>query len=183
MNELDKQVLGESSDADMKMMEDDLMSQAMEADSVEEEAYNKVEGDFSVVALNKLVDSLNRVNLIFKAPEYPKFESATGILPPEFVKNLEMVNKAAKDSGLTDFAFDIWSAKGDKDLKMVAGKLDAAAGDKSFKAFLNKPMGMGEIQREMGMPTQQAMGEGRQMISGPPAGGEDELFMARMKTK
>lgn len=159
------------------------MEQAMIADQREDAMYGSIEGDFSTTALNKVVDSLNRVNKLFRAPMYPKFDKFEGKLPPEFIKNIEMVNQALSDAGIQDKMFDLMSLKDDSDLKMLAGKLDAAAGDRAFKSFLNKPLGMGEIQREMETPTtQMSGGDTNVQQSGPVAEDSDELFMARMRT-
>jgi len=74
--------------------------------------------------------------------------------------------------------------KDDRDLKELAGKLDAAAGDKSFKSFLNKPMGMGKFQEESGVPVRQDVNMDGIASKAMPAVQEDdeELFMARMRT-
>ena len=97
------------------------MEQAMIADQREDAMYGSIEGDFSTTALNKVVDSLNRVNKLFRAPMYPKFDKFEGKLPPEFIKNIEMVNQALSDAGIQDKMFDLMSLKDDSDLKMLAG--------------------------------------------------------------
>ena len=158
------------------------MEQAMIADTREDEMFS-IEGDFSTNALNKVVDALNRVNKLFRAPMYPKFDKFEGKLPPEFIKNIEMVNQALNDAGIEDKMFDLQTLESDGDLKLLAGKLDAAAGDRAFKSFLNKPLGMGEIQGEMEVPTTQMSGGSTNVqSSGPVAEDSDELFMARMRT-
>ena len=57
---------------DPKEMEIKLIEGAKELDKEEGEAA-VIEGDFSKPALNKVVDALNRVNQIFRAPPYPSF--------------------------------------------------------------------------------------------------------------
>ena len=161
------------------------MEQAQIADSKEEDMYTMEPGEYSTDELNKLVDSLNRVNKLFKAPMYPSFDKfpEDGTLPPEFIRNLDMVNQALNDAGIEDKMFDLSMMVDDKEVKMVAGKLDAAAGDRAFKAYLNKPLGMGELQAEMGVPTTQPEGGDVMRESSGPAtspGGMDELFMARL---
>lgn len=150
----------------------------------ERDAQMSIAGDFSKNALNRLVDSLNQANRVFRAPTYPRFESGVEALPPEFIRNLQMVSAAAQDAGLTDYVFDLSEVESDKDLKAIAGKIDAAAMDKSFKAYLNKPQGMGDMQDEFGIPEMQMTGADVGVIAKEPMveeEDEEELFMARMK--
>ena len=169
---------------DEGMLKESLMMKAKEMDAKEDEALSGVSGDFSKNGLNRLVDALNQANRIFKAPTYPRFDSAPEVLPPEFLRNLEMVNAAATDAGLDEYTFDLSGIEDDGDLKMIAGKIDAAAMDKSFKAFLNKPQGMGDMQAEMDVPVQEMAGDALTVATVKPSMKEDdeeELFMARMK--
>ena len=142
-NDMDKAAL-----QDEKMMIDKAMGLAKQMDEMEEG--REIRGEFSKNGLNRLVDALNQANRVFKAPTYPRFEAAVEVLPPEFIRNLEMVAAAARDADLEEYMFDLEGIEDDKDLKMLAGKIDSAAMDKSFKAFLNKPQGMGDIQDEAG---------------------------------
>lgn len=162
---------------------DRLMDLATEADEAEMMALPKIEGEFSLNRINGVVQALNRVNRMFQAPVYPEFESAPQVFPPEFVKNLLMVDAAVDASGMDEYKFDLSEVNEDADLKMIQGKLDAMASDKSFKAFLNKPLGMGEFQKEQGVPQKpEDMGRGAVVPGQPAEGGEAELdlFMARM---
>ena len=166
---------------DVGMMEDKLKQEAMELDALEAEQM-QVTGEYSERMLNRTVDSLNRVLKIFRAPEYPKFESGSEMLPPEFVKQLTMVNMAAKDAMIEDKMFDL-KPSSDADLRAIAGKLDALAGDRAFKAFLNKPQGMGEVQDEMSVPTtEMSGGETNVQTTNPVRDNVDvnTLFMSRM---
>jgi len=180
MNMMDQEML-----KDDAALEGKLMEKAREMDTIQEVAdTDAVMGDFSKVALNRLVDAVNRVNILFQAPKYPEFDANMDRLPPEFIRNLEMVNAAARDAGLDDYTFNIFEASDDKDLKMVAGKIDSAAMDKSFKAFLNKPQGMGDLQAEAGVPEMQMTGADVGVMAQAPMEeeeDEEELFMARMK--
>jgi len=176
MNQMDQDAL-----QDIGMMEDKMKQEAMELDAMEDESM-QVQGEYSERMLNRTVDSLNRVLKIFRAPEYPKFESGSEILPPEFVKQLTMVNAAATDAMIDDKQFDP-KPTNDADLRDIAGKLDALAGDRAFKAFLNKPQGMGEMQDEMGVPTTQMSGSDTNVQQSiPPRDDVDvnTLFMSRM---
>ena len=75
MNQMDQDAL-----QDIGMMEDKMKQEAMELDAMEDESM-QVQGEYSERMLNRTVDSLNRVLKIFRAPEYPKFESGSEILP------------------------------------------------------------------------------------------------------
>ena len=167
----------------MEPTPDRLMDLADEADEAEMQAMPVIEGDFSLARINGVVNALNRVNKMFQAPEYPQFESAPKVLPPEFVKNLLMVDAAVDASGMDEYSLQLDELADDEAMKMVQGKLDAMASDKSFKAFLNKPLGMGEFQKEAGVPEQpKDLGRGAASPQPPAEGGDAEvdLFMARM---
>lgn len=183
---MEEKMMGNSMDMealqDTDMLAKKAMGLAKQMDEADEARV--VEGEFSKTGLNRLVDALNQANRVFKAPTYPRFEAAVDRLPPEFIRNLEMVNAAARDAGLDDYTFNIFEASDDKDLKMVAGKIDSAAMDKSFKAFLNKPQGMGDLQAEAGVPEMQMTGADVGVMAQAPMEeeeDEEELFMARMK--
>lgn len=174
-------------EAEMEVLEtpgdDRLMKLAEEADMAEEEAMPLLDGDFTLNKVNGVVDGLNRVNRLFQAPPYPSFETVPDRFPPEFIKNLQMVDAAVISSGMEEYKFDLEDIKDDQDLVQLRGKLDAMASDKSFKAFLTKPIGTGEIQQEAGMgnkPTD--LGRGPVSPSPSAEGGDAEvdLFMARM---
>lgn len=169
---------------DPKEMEIKLIEGAKELDKEEGEAA-VIEGDFSKPALNKVVDALNRVNQIFRAPPYPSFETAPERLPPELIRNLDMVNAAARDAGRDELVFSFDDLKSDRDLKMLAGKLDAAAGDKVLAAYLAKPQGMGDLQNQFGIPTTEMSGGDTNVMTTKkpvmPQEDEEELFMARMR--
>lgn len=177
---------GNSMDKDALQDENMLIEKARGLAQQMDEAENArtIEGDFSKNGLNRLVDALNQANRVFKAPTYPRFESDADRLPPEFIRNLEMVSAAARDAGLDEYVFDLESIGDDKDLKMIAGKIDSAAMDKSFKAFLNKPQGMGDIQEESGVPVMETEGGDMMSKATEPAAeeeDEEELFMARLR--
>lgn len=166
---------------DIGMMEDKMKQEAMELDAMEAETM-QVQGEYSERMLNKTVDALNQVLKIFRAPPYPKFESGSKVLPPEFVKQLTMVSAAAKDAMVEDKMFDP-KPTNDTDLRDIAGKLDALAMDRAFKAFLNKPQGMGEAQSEFQVPTTEMSGGDTNVQSTNPVRDDvdvNTLFMSRM---
>ena len=175
-NQMDQDAL---QDADM--LEKQMMDEAERLDQ-EEEQELMVRGEYSERMLNKTVDALNRVLKIFRAPEYPKFEGSPEVLPTEFIRALSMVAVAAQDAMIEDKVFDA-KPTSDTDLRDIAGKLDALAGDKAFKAFLNKPQGMGDIQDEMNVPTTQMSGGDTNVQQTRPPRDEvdvNALFMSRM---
>jgi hypothetical protein len=158
MNKMDQEAL-----MDEDMLKSKLMMKAKEMDALEDDALSRVSGDFSKNGLNRLVDALNQANRVFKAPTYPRFDSAPEVLPPEFLRNLEMVNAAVTDAGLDEYKFDLSEIEDDGDLKMIAGKIDAAA---------------------MDVPVQEMSGDALTAVTVKPSKEEDdeeELFMARMK--
>jgi hypothetical protein len=155
-----------------------LMQLAEQADDAEMSMQIEISGDFSLERINKLVDAMNRVNKIFQAPPYPSFETAPEIFPPEFISNLEMVQSAVESSGLDDYSFDLREIGDDEDLKMLAGKMDAMATDKSFRAFLNKPLGTGELQQQAGIPT--VLTKGTEAAVKPNQLDIDELMSNRL---
>ena len=175
MNQMDMEAL-----QDTAMLENQMLEEAELLD-IQEEEEMQVTGEYSERMLNTTVDALNQVLKIFRAPEYPKFESGSEILPPEFVKQLTMVSIAAEDAMIDDKLFDP-IARTDDDLKMMAGKLNALAMDKAFKAFLNKPQGMGDYQEEMSVPVTEMSGGDTNVSSTNPVSESDTnaLFMARM---
>jgi len=158
-----------------------LMELADKADMAEEDSMPKIEGDFSLNRINKLVDSMNRVNKLFQAPMYPKFDAAPNPLPPEFIRNLQMIDSAVMSSGMDEYEYSLEDVKDDQDIIELAGKMDAMASDKSFKAFLNKPLGMGEFQKDSDVPMM-ATEATRGAITQPSADADAEvdLFMSRM---
>ena len=88
---------------------DAMRSEAMEkADQIDSTGKDEMltemapQGDFSMSALNKLVDALNAVLPAFgpMAEEYPSFSADEDMLPPEFVNQLMMVATAATDADM-----------------------------------------------------------------------------------
>lgn len=87
-------------------LRDEAMSRADEVDAARDETLTEMapQGDFSMTALNKVVDALNAVLPAFgpMAEEYPTFSADEEVLPPEFVNQLMMVATAAADAELAD---------------------------------------------------------------------------------
>jgi len=184
-NKMAMEMMAQPSEAEVEQIEDMARAEADKLDAEETNMFS-IEGEFSKRALNKVVDALNRVNRLFGAPVYPSFESDMTVLPPEFGRNLAMVNSALQDAQIEEKTFNLQEVKDDKGLKMLAGKLDAAAGDKVFKSFLATPTGMGDKQSEFGVPVSESSGGDTQRAQSKPAvqpkEDTEELFMARMTT-
>jgi hypothetical protein len=92
-----------------------------------------------------------------------------------------MIDSAVMSAGMEEYEFSLEDIKDDGDLKTLAGKMDAMASDKAFKAFLNKPLGMGEFQKDQDVPMM-ATKATKGAIQQPSADAEAEvdLFMSRM---
>lgn len=173
--EIEKNGGEEMEGEEMGGAEGEILKLGREMDDTEEEAYGMAapSGDYSTGGLNALVDGLNAVLPMFNLPDYERFAEAVDTLPSKFVKQLTMVNEAAKAAGLDDMTLDFGMMTDDKSLKMAAGKLRALAGNTSFKRFLRseRPEPMG---KEMPGP----------MASAPPPAptgpSEDEVLMSRM---
>jgi hypothetical protein len=83
---------------------------------------------------------------------------------------------------MEEYNFDIREIKTDADLLDLTAKLDAIASDKTMKAFLNKPLGTGEFQQQMGIPNAQpVVGGDIKQPSSANASAEVELFTSRMR--
>jgi len=96
------------------------------------------EGDFSMRALNAVVDALNEINGLMGAPEYPTFEEDIELFPTEFMDNLNMVNQALTDAGMDEMSIDLMTMGDDKDLTLLAGELASLASDKDFVRFMRQ---------------------------------------------
>ena len=104
-------------------------------------------GDFSKAALNSLVKAHNKVTALFEGTEtYPEFEDDQETFPGEFVRELMMISQAVDDAiaaGLLegDMAIDLDGVAEDRDLAMLAGRLDQIAKSKDFKRLLKEQPG------------------------------------------
>ena len=163
-------------------LRDEAMEKADAADSAADEALAEMapRGEFSMGALNKVVDALNAVLPAFgeMAQEYPSFNSDEEMLPPEFVNQLTMVATAAADADMGDMlsVTDVEDVQDDRDLQLLAGKLRTLSQSRDFKQFLKQPM-----EGEAPMAVEEEMTE----VEAPMEGGEmeveeDDLLMQRM---
>jgi hypothetical protein len=163
-------------------MRDEAMAKSDEADRAKDEALMEVapRGDFSMSALNKVVDALNAVLPAFgpTAEEYPSFSGDEEMLPPEFVNQLMMVATAASDADMADTLAmgDISDVADDRDLQLLAGKLRTLSESRDFKQFLKQPMdGEAPMAVEVEVTNvEEPMGGDEMEVE------EDDLLMQRM---
>jgi len=125
-------------------MPEGMMEEAARADELESTMFQAIapEGVFSRNALNTFVKGINEALKLFPGAEpVAEFEdNLDGPMPEQVSRALGMIHSAYSDfSGEEPFTFQ--DIKTDRDLKEVAGKLMAFGKDKSFRAFLAKPMG------------------------------------------
>lgn len=120
-------------------MPPELEAMGQQVQAKEDEAFGMAspQGDFHAKQLNTLVDGLNQVLPLFGVDAYPTFSEDTTVFPPDFVRLLSMVAKAAGDSGSMEL--DLTDVKTDRDLVVLAGKLSALAKDRDFRDFLKQP--------------------------------------------
>lgn len=163
-------------------MRDEAMAKSDEADRAKDEALMEVapRGDFSMSALNKVVDALNAVLPAFgpTAEQYPSFSGDEEMLPPEFVNQLMMVATAASDADMADTLAmgDISDVADDRDLQLLAGKLRTLSESRDFKQFLKQPMdGEAPMAVEVEVTNvEEPMGGDEMEVE------EDDLLMRRM---
>lgn len=163
-------------------MRDEAMAKSDEADRAKDEALMEVapRGDFSMSALNKVVDALNAVLPAFgpTAEQYPSFSGDEEMLPPEFVNQLMMVATAASDADMADTLAmgDISDVADDRDLQLLAGKLRTLSESRDFKQFLKQPMdGEAPMAVEVEVTNvEEPMGGDEMEVE------EDDLLMQRM---
>lgn len=99
-------------------------------------------GRFSKAVMNELVAAYREAQGLMGFPEaemYPMFEEAVVTeFPPEFVRGLAMLAKAAEDYGQPGM-IDLSAIKDDAAVATLAAKVKKLAQDPEFKAFLESP--------------------------------------------
>ena len=112
-------------------------------------------GDFSVKALNNLVKATNRLLPLFgQEPTYPEFGEDVEVFPADFVRVLAMFQGAintAVDAEMIpeDMDFMMEEISDDRDLTLLAGRLNALSDSRDFKLFLKDPPMEEEDEEEM----------------------------------
>tara|TARA_R110002020_G_scaffold46851_3_gene133465 strand:+ start:11124 stop:11693 length:570 start_codon:yes stop_codon:yes gene_type:complete len=161
---------------DQPAVEAEIIGAAEDLDTERDAAVDNMAptGQFSVEALNDLVDSLNAVLPMFGEDQsYPSFsDGIDGPLPTEFVSALAMVADAARSAGLERLAPDLENMGDDGGLDKAARMLDTLAGDQSFKTFLRTSVT--QPARETPAPAPEAAPP-----AAPPSGDMDALLQSR----
>jgi len=162
-----------------------LMADMAEAEKISEFSPS---GSYKKDSVNRFINAINAMLKNFSAnPLGQVDQDIEGPLPPDLVKSLMMINSALEDAKIEDYMIDIEGLKSDRDLMMARGKIEAGAKDRSFIAFLRKPMNNEsetevEVNVEMEQPMHR-MPDGS-MMPGAQHGeeeiDEDELFAARL---
>lgn len=99
-------------------------------------------GKFSKVVLNELVSALRDAQSLMGFAEgdlYPMFESDQKVFPPEFVRALAMLAKAAEDYGQPDLIV-LGGLKDDAGVANLAAKIQSLVADEDFAAWLAEPI-------------------------------------------
>jgi len=161
---------------DQPAVEAEILGAAEDLDTERDAAMDNMAptGQFSVDALNDLVDSLNTVLPMFGEDQpYPSFsDGVDGPLPTEFVAALAMVADAAGAAGLERLAPDLENMGDDSGLDKAARMLDTLAGNQSFKTFLRTSVN--QPAREAPAPAPEAA-----PAPPPPTGDVDALLQSR----
>jgi len=103
-------------------------------------------GKFGKSVLNELVTAFRDVQRImgFEGEDlYPMFESDQTEFPPEFVRGLAMLAKAAEDYGQPGM-IDLTGIRDNSGVATLAAKVRALADDPEFEKFLMSPSEGGE---------------------------------------
>jgi len=114
-------------------------------------------GKFSKPVLNELVTAFRDVQRLmgFEGEDlYPMFDQPTVTeFPPEFVRGLAMLAKAAEDFGKPGM-IDLTGIKDNAGVATLAAKVRALADDPEFEKFL-KEEASGEMEEEEDMSTEE----------------------------
>lgn len=150
---------------------------------MEEESYGMMapKGQFGVDSLNALVKASNRLLPLFgQTPDYPSFSQDATEFPSEFVRVIGMFAEASSDAAEAgmiepELVITLDGITDDTGVRMLAGKVNALAGNREFKRFLKEPQ------------PEKPMAEGAEMedgeIKGPSSENqmsEEDLFLSRM---
>lgn len=121
---------------------EEVMERAQALDMAENEKAEEIapRGDFSKDSMNRFIEAVNKVIANFgQVPALEMVEEDVDALPIPVLKYVSMINKALDDAKFTEYSIESDGMATDRDLMMARGRLDAAAGDRAFKAFLRKP--------------------------------------------
>lgn len=128
----------------------DFAAPAMEVEAEMDDAFamDAPQGRYSKAVINQLVNTLRSAQGLMGVPEealYPLFEEDVVMaFPPAFVRALAMLASAAEDYGQPGL-IDLSNIKQDRDVALLAAKIDKLVKDEGFKAFLNEEAPSAEI--------------------------------------
>ena len=159
-------------------MQDEAMNAIADLGSAEQMEYETMSptGQFSKGAMNSLVSAFNKVGALFELDNYSNFTEDQTQFPGDFTRQLTMisgaVDDAIKNEVLTpDMAISLDGVTSDKDLAMLAGKLNMIAKSKDFRKFLAEAPEE-EVSGTNEMETEQTMEPSEKDL--------DQLMMSRM---
>lgn len=160
----------------------EFMKPGMMQEKVLEESFSKSapSGNYTADALNRLVAATNMVLSKFGADAYPEFAAGKSVsqLPPQFLRVLAMIAKAAEDMGETPMRLD--QLIGDRDLLMLANSIEELSRNPKLDEFLNKDMEDMEGEDTEDENTEGGKGRGYGGSGGGMKSETDQLFASRM---
>jgi len=145
--EMEIQIMGMDSDMDPSQMMAQGEAEGMvdQLRMAEEEDMQSMAptGDFSKSALNSLVRAHNKVSSLFDMETYPDFSEGLEEFPARFVRELMMIAQAVSDAIDADILdsemmIDLEGVSSDRDLALLAGRLESISKSKEFKRFLKE---------------------------------------------
>ena len=131
------------------------------------------QGQFSAIALNALVNEVNKILPKMGMPSYPVFEGDQTVFPPEFVDVISGIAMAAENADM-DVEIDLAAIEEDRDISLLAGTIATLAEDEEFLAFLAEGEEPEEVVEEETVVEEPMPGGGEEVIE------DEELFMQRM---
>jgi len=135
-------------------------------------------GDFTKDTVNRFIRAINEMLKSFAAPNIAEVDESIedGPLPPQLVKSLMMINAALSDAKMDEYQFSVDDLTTDRDLVMARGKIESAAKDRAFQAFLAKPQPEGDIEVSVETEVERAPAQPDVEVEED----EEDLFMSRM---
>ena len=168
--EMEIQIMGMDSEMDPSQMmaqgeAEGMVDQLRMAEEEEMKAMAPT-GDFSKSALNSLVRAHNKVSSLFDMETYPDFSEGLEEFPARFVRELMMIAQAVSDAIDADILdsemmIDLEGVSSDRDLALLAGRLESISKSKEFRRFLKEATGEEEEpeKEEPSVPAEEASDE------------------------
>lgn len=170
--EMEIQIMGMDSNMDPSQMmaqgeAEGMVDQLRMAEEEEMQAMAPT-GDFSKSALNSLVRAHNKVSSLFDMETYPDFSEGLEEFPARFVRELMMIAQAVSDAIDADILdgemmIDLEGVSSDRDLALLAGRLESISKSKEFKRFLKEASEVDdepvEDKEEASVPAEEASDE------------------------